>query len=231
MLLVDYDCLDWPNVGRHLLGASAVDRNKAEALAERLQLDYPHLKIESRATSVEELLQSDADLFAAVDLIVAATGSWRAEHKLNKWHIEQGRVHPILYCWTEAHACAGHAVVISRESGCFQCQIGRTGTPVFKVVDWADSGDANHEEPACGVHYQPYGPVELSHTTTMICEVALDCLLDPPSHSFSRTHVASRQRLEKLGGQLTDESIELMQHVTNREPLDRPWSRTDCSAC
>ena len=138
MILVDYDCIDWPNVGRHILGATAVNQNKAMALAERLQPDYPHLKIECRATSVEELLQSDVDLFTSADLIISATGSWQAEHTLNKWHIGQGRVHPILYCWTEAHACAGHAVVILREGGCFQCHIGRTGTPDFKVVDWPE---------------------------------------------------------------------------------------------
>ena len=37
IVLVDYDVLSWPNVSRHPLGATAVSRNKAEALAERLQ--------------------------------------------------------------------------------------------------------------------------------------------------------------------------------------------------
>ena len=45
-------------------------------------------------------------------------------------------------------------------------------TPDLTVVEWPDGGDANHEEPACGAHYQPYGPVELAYVTAMIAEVA-----------------------------------------------------------
>ena len=56
------------------------------------------------------------------------------------------------------------------EGGCFQCKIGRTGAPSFKVVDWPDGGDASQEEPACGAHYHPYGPVELNYVTAMISE-------------------------------------------------------------
>ena len=231
MILIDHDCLKWPNVGRHPLGASSVNRNKANELAERLQREYPHLEFESRDKCVKELLQDNTDLFKSADLIIAATGSWSAEHRLNKWHIEHGRIHPILYGWTEAHACAGQAVVISREGGCLQCQFGGTGTPAFEVVEWPDGGHANQQEPACGVNYQPYGPVELSYVTTMVCEVALDCLLNPPSQSFSRIHVPSRQRLEELGGRLTHECTELIKRASILEPLDRPWSRTECTAC
>ena len=153
IVLVDYDVLGWPNVGRHPLGASAVGRNKAVALAERLQADFPHLWVEGRACGLQELLQSNLELLEAADLIIAATGSWGAEHALNRWHVKQGRTSPILYGWTEAHACAGHAVAIVGEGGCFQCHIGRTGSSAFKVVDWPDGGDASQEEPACGAHY------------------------------------------------------------------------------
>ena len=136
IVLADYDVLSWPNVGRHPLGASAIGRNKAESLAEWLQADFPHLQIESRACNLQGLLQSDLKLLEAADLVIAATGNWGAESALNRWHVEQGRPSPILYCWTEAHACAGHAVAIVREGGCFQCHIGRTGSPSFKVVEW-----------------------------------------------------------------------------------------------
>ena len=104
-----------PYLGRHPLGATAVGRNKAQALAERLQADFPHLQIEGRACGLHHLLQSDHDVLGAADLIVAATGSRSAESALNRWHIEQGRAGPILYGWTEARACAGHAVAIVGE--------------------------------------------------------------------------------------------------------------------
>ena len=96
---------------------------------------------------------------------------------------------------TEAHACAGHGVVISGEGGCLGCHIGRTGAPAFRVVTWPDGGDANQEQPACGAHYQPYGPVELAYVTAMLGELALDCLLGPPACSTNRVFATSPRRL------------------------------------
>ena len=232
IILVDYDALSWPNVGRHPLGASAVGRNKAESLAERLQADFPHLQIESRACGLQELLQNDPELLEAADLIIAATGNWGAESALNRWHVEKGRPNSILYCWTEAHACAGHAVAIVREGGCFQCHIGRTGAPSFKVVEWPDGGDASQEEPACGAHYHPYGPVELSYVTAMISDVALDCLLSPPSRSVSRVFATSQRRIDELGGRWSDEwLVEQGEDESGMRTVERPWSLANCPAC
>ena len=106
IVLVDHDDLNWPNLGRHPLGATAVGRNKAQALADRLQADFPHLQIEGRACGLHHLLQSDVELLEAADLIVAATGSWSAESALNRWHVEHGRHRPILYgrpLWSALH--------------------------------------------------------------------------------------------------------------------------------
>ena len=230
--LVDFDDLNWPNVGRHPLGASEVGHNKAEALAERMQADFPHLQIEARTCDLRQILLNDLDLLEAADLIIATTGSWGAESALNRWHVDQGRKNPVLYGWTEAHACAGHAVVIVAQDGCFQCNIGRTGAPSFKVVDWPDGGDGSQEEPACGAHYHPYGPVELSYVTAMISDVALECLLSPPTRSFSRVFATSQRRIEDLGARWTDGWLaEHGKDDRGMRTVDRPWLRTICPAC
>ena len=232
IVLVDHDALSWPNVGRHPLGASSVGCNKAQSLAARLQADFPHLQIESRACYLQDFQRSDLKLLEAADLIIAATGDWGAECALNRWHVEQGRPSPILYCWTEAHACAGHAVAIGREGGCFQCHIGRTGSPSFKVVEWPDGGDASQEEPACGAHYHPYGPVELGYVTAMISDVALDCLLSPPTRSVSRIFATSQRRVDEVGGRWSDQW--LVEHGgddSGMRTVERPWLRAHCPAC
>ncbi|SFC84307.1 E2 family protein B [Bosea sp. CRIB-10] len=232
LILVDSDTLSWPNVGRHPLGASAVGRDKSEALAERLQADFPHLQVEHRVCDLHYVLAKEPDLLEAADLIVATTGSWVAENALNRWHLAQGRRLPILYGWTEAHACAGHGVAIAGEGGCLQCHIGRTGTPAFKVVDWPDGGDANQEEPACGAHYQPYGPIELNYVTTMLSELALDCLLTPPLQSSSRILVTSARRIADLGGRLSEAwRSEYGEHRGGVQTVERPWSNLRCTAC
>lgn len=50
----------------------------------------------------------------------------------------------------------------------------------------------------------PMGPVELSYVTAMISELALDCLLQPPSQSFSRVSVTSTRRITDPGGRLSE---------------------------
>ncbi len=232
LILVDPEPLAWPNVGRHPLGATAVGRNKAEALAERLQADFPHLKVEYRVCGLHHLIAHNQDLLEVADMIVAATGNWVAESALNRWHVRQGRGRPIVYGWTEPHACAGHAVAIGKRGGCLQCHIGRTGAPELTAVEWPNGGDIAQEEPACGAHYQPYGPVELSYVNAMIAEVALDCLLDPPAQSFSRVFVASPRRITSLGGQLTEGWRSAFGEIEEGvRTVDRPWLSASCAAC
>lgn len=232
IVLVDPDALSWPNLGRHPLGASSVGLNKAKELAERLQRDHPHLLVECFPCRLENLLSHHQDLLADADLIVSATGNWVAESALNRWHLEGGRTKPVLYAWTEAHACAGHAVVIGQTGGCCACHIGRTGTPDSVVVEWPNDGDSLHEEPACGAHYQPYGPIELAYVTAMVGEVALDCLLEPPRESFERVFVAAEKRIASLGGQLADgwRSTAGVSHGGIRTS-DRPWTAANHCAC
>ena len=232
IVIVDPETLGWPNVSRHPLGAAAVGRNKAEALAQQLRIEYPHLTVEYRPCGLHQLLAQDEDLLAAADLIVAATGSWVAESALNRWHVAQGRARPILYGWTEAHACAGHAVAVGADDSCLQCNIGRTGAPELTVVEWPEGGDASLEEPACGAHYQPYGPVELAYVTAMIADAAMDCLLDPPARSFSRVFVASPRRIAALGGRLTEGWRSAFGAVDEGvRTVDRAWTSTSCAAC
>ena len=232
LIMVDPEPLTWPNVGRHPLGATAVGRNKAEALAERLQTDFPHLKVEHRSCGLHQLIAHNQGLLEGADIIVSATGNWGAESALNRWHVRQTRERPIVYGWTEAHACAGHAVAIGQRGGCLQCHMGRTGAPELTVVEWPDGGDIAQEEPACGAHYQPYGPVELAYVNAMIAEVVLDCLLYPPVQSFSRVFVASPRRIESLGGQLSEGWRSAFGEIEEGvRTVDRPWISAGCVAC
>lgn len=230
--LFDNDTLSWPNVGRHPLGASAVGQPKAVALAERLQTDYPHLEVAGYCLDLFSAMEVHRELFSDADLIVSATGSWAAESHLNKWHIALGRNRPVLYGWTEAHAVAGHAVCIVGAGGCLKCHIGRTGRSDFEVARW-NTPLTTLEEPACGAHYQPYGPVELGYVTTMISEAAIDCLLSPPNSSMHRLFATSAARLQDAGGTWTSAWLETQAHSQFGEAkhITLAWPPSDCPAC
>lgn len=232
LLLIDPELLKWANVGRHPLGGADVGRSKAVALAEKIRADYPHvLSADGVFTRWEEAGQVILDKLATCELVVSAIGDWATESSLNEWHrlYRQG---PIVYGWTEAHACAGHAVAIKRSGGCLQCGFTSAGMPLLRATDWP-AGPTVRQEPACGASYQPYGPVELGHVVSVVAETALDCLLGPVEKSRIHSWAGRRQQLETAGGRWTEEWLA----ATGNRPeggfvVDREWpAATACVEC
>lgn len=210
------DELSWSNVGRHELGGGSVGKNKAIELAARLSRDFPHLDIAGEARDARFLVRRDPEILATSDLVVIATGSWMADSVLNRWHVENGRVVPFLYGWTENRAVAGHALLIANQGGCLRCGFGATGTPNFQASLWPDGGLV--EEPSCGNHFQPYGSVELGFIVDLIAEAALDALLDAPDRSRHSLWLGRTQRLEAQGGSWSEDARRLL-------------SSTECTGC
>jgi molybdopterin/thiamine biosynthesis adenylyltransferase len=228
--IVDYDDLDWPNVGRHELGATAIGKNKAEMLAGRLQAEFPHLAILGHDISAHALISGYKGVLEASDLVIAATGSWDAESALNRWHSAQGKA-PILYGWTEKHALAGHAVLIASDGACLRCGIGQTGIPAFTATAWPD-GEATIEEPACGNHYAPYGATELAFVNALIAEMALDALIEPFTTSTHRIWLAPEARLKAKGGEWSNAlKREFPSALAGGLRLERLWPSSECKAC
>jgi sulfur-carrier protein adenylyltransferase/sulfurtransferase len=204
LLLIDPELLKWANVGRHPLGAAAVGRSKAEALAERIRTDYPHvLGVAAVFSRWEKADHAALTKLASCDLIVSTIGDWAAEAALNEWH-RANRRGPVVYGWTEPHACAGHAVAIIQPGGCLQCGFTAAGAPLLRVTDWPN-GRTIRQEPACGATYQPYGAIELGHVVCVVAETAIDCLLGAIARSMSRTWVGRRSLLEAADGRWSAE--------------------------
>lgn len=199
LILIDPETLRWANVGRHPLGAPGVGNDKASAVADRIRSSYPHIrKVEDIDGRWPSLGEDALKKLAECDLIVSAIGNWAAEGSLNEWH-RQRRAGPIVYGWTEAHACAGHAVAIVPTDGCLQCGFSPDGAPRLRVTDWP-AGSTLRQEPACGATYQPYGPIELGHVVSLLAETALDCLLGTITTSVRRTWVGRKALLDGAGG-------------------------------
>ena len=232
--LVDFDPLCWANVGRHALGADSVGQNKAKALAERLQREFPHLEFEGHNSMIEAAMLTNGASLLRSELIVCLTGNWVAESWLNEWHVKSGLDNAILYGWTEDHAVAGSAVVIAPSGRCLACGIGRTGTPMLTAVDWPDGREA-YTEPSCADHYQPYGAIELSYITAMVADTAIDELLNASTRSYRRIWVSGRQAeyggtigkafTETLGGREMENGIVTLAWGNKACPLCREHER------
>jgi molybdopterin/thiamine biosynthesis adenylyltransferase len=209
LFLVDPEKLAWANVGRHVLGADSVGAYKAEALADRIRSELPHINgVDARRQSWEELSEADQAKLFSSDLIVSTMGNWGAEGSLNERHLAHGRSCPVVYGWTEAHGVAGHAVAICSKGGCLQCGVNETGRPLLRVVDWHDR-PTTKQEPACGAIFQPYGPVDIGQTVNVIAELCLDCLLKSVVCSTHRIWAARKSLVETVGGTWSAEWINL----------------------
>ena len=228
--LVDPEDFDWPNLGRHELGAVSVGRNKALELAERLQADFPHLTIIGHPVSAQILINGYDGLLETSDLVVATTGSWDAEGAINRWHNASGRDVPIVYGWTESRAAAGHAVTIAGVGGCLRCGVNSTGLPVFAASEHGEA--ATIEEPACGNHFTPYGADELGFIVDIIARASLRALLIPPAISGHDVWLGPAEDLIASGGRWSAAlEREHPEALAGGQLIHRIWPNVGCVTC
>ena len=230
-VLIDPEYLDWPNVGRHVLGANAVGHPKVEALAAKLRSDFPHVKVDPHKISVQGFLCEHSELLDRVDLVLSTSANWAADHRVDAW--QQNAVHPlpIVYGWIEAHACAGHAVLIDGPPDSIKSGIETgTGHSHFEITAWNNGGPLERE-PGCGGQFQPYGPVELAAANSVIAGLALDTLLGRSATLTHRVWVAQERLLHDAKGRWSD--------VWQKDPnfrreggfvLEREWPRAEARA-
>lgn len=207
LFLIDPDIMRHANVGRHSLGAKHVAEHKAEALALKLRMDYPHSQFEFQNTRWQSVLEAKPSLFEDASLIISMTGDWGAEDALNTWHVGRDKTPPVIYGWTEPHACAGHAAAIPGGGGCLACGFTETGQPSFRVTSWEKV--TTEQEPACGAMYQPYGPVELDYSVNLVTELAVDVLLGTESAPVHRMWACRLPVLKANNGSWTEEWLAL----------------------
>lgn len=225
MTLIDPDSLSWANTTRHPLGASFVGRNKAEALTEQIRRSHPHVgDISAHPRRWQDVMRTSPDVFSAATLIVSAMGDWEAEGGLNEWHVASGRLVPVVYGWTEPFACAGHAVAICREEGCFNCGMSNLGAALSTRISW--HAETVRQEPACGASYQPYGVVALGHIVSAIAGVTITHLTQDVSQSSAVVWSGDEDLLKACGGSWTATA------GTANSLVKLPWARRpDCPTC
>lgn len=232
LTLIDPDYLTWANIGRHVLGASATGKPKAEQLAYQVRRDLPHIeRVDAYCCHWEQIAREKPDVLLKCSLIISATGDSASERAFNEWHVRQNRNQPVIYGWTEPHACAGHAVVVAADGGCLECVLDRYGALRGELTVWDDV--PTRQEPACGAVYQPYGPVELQHIIALISELAIDCLLSQPRTSEHRMWAGRRSNLEALGGHWSSAFDAVMGDNSDGSLLraKKFGMRSDCIAC
>lgn len=118
LTLVDPDVLAPGNLGRHVLGMSALKQAKVSALASRLDLEFPH----ARVTPNKRSTHLPADLVG--DLVINATGEESLSEAINfhRLGLPEYRRPPTLHVWvTGEGACVQGLWVDEQKYACFRC--------------------------------------------------------------------------------------------------------------
>jgi hypothetical protein len=231
LTILDFDVLSLDNIGRHLLGAREVGKNKAIAIRDHLRGQFPHCNIEAVKMKWQDYLdERGVELFFKTDLIISLTGEWPSDASLNM-EIRSREAPPTIFGWTEPHGCAGHALLIATRGGCLACGRNTFGEVNHRVTNWSSS--QMRSVPACGGFYQPYGAVETGPIKSMIASLALECLQKRPLTSQLRTWLGSAERIKELGGQV---SQEWLPHFANSAVIGQtivsPWpANIHCPQC
>lgn len=228
--LVDPDRMKLENTSRHVLGANQNGLNKAAALAQRLQRDFPHSRATGHPSGWQKLAAERPEIFEQADLVVSTIGSWSHEAELNARQLEAGHPATILYAWAEPLAAAGHAILIGNTGGCLACGLSSIGEPLFRAVEFAAS--ALQREAACGNYFQPYGAPEITTIASMVTDLALDHLLGCVDGSAYRIVSGREAAIVRAGGTWTEEWRAATLNRPSATMVERVWRHNlNCPAC
>ncbi|QOJ33823.1 MAG: ThiF family adenylyltransferase [Nitrospira sp.] len=204
LVLVDHDTLSWDNVGRHILGGPGqVGTNKAEAIGKELQQRFPELDIVAAGRRWQDVYQQKEQLFRECDVIVSTTGDWASEAALNLLARRSPHFPPVVFGWSEAYACAGHAVAVLDMGGCLTCGMDGLGTFQHSPISWSVT-PIPQREPGCGGFFQPFGSIATNPINAMIASTALDVLEGTIARSHHRLWVGSSEALTSHGAQWSE---------------------------
>lgn len=169
--IVDNERFDSPNVSRHVLGLTSLERAKAKALAARLRQDIPDLHITGYQARAAEWV-AEVENHKEYDLVVECTGESSVRTVLSQWRPLAFGNTPVLHAWLEPYCSAAHVVLT------FADDPWPASDPADDKVNAADfSGfEVRVDLPACGGGFHPYGAADAWQSAAFATERVLAVL-------------------------------------------------------
>ena len=198
LTLIDGDVLTYQNIGRHILGAHYVGRNKAEALRDEINARYVDYAVSALSSKWQLARKADSRLFERADLVISATGDWISEAELNAL-LEVAEAPPTIFAWLERYGVAGHATFVSsdaslrwalNEYGEANCQVAKVPGPVPR-------------EAVCGAFYQPFSAAASAEIAAMTVSLVIAAATGDVTTAQTWTWVGPYENLLKTGAEIT----------------------------
>jgi hypothetical protein len=197
MTLIDGDVLTYQNVGRHILGAQYIGRNKAEALRDEINARYVDYAVLALASKWQLARDANQRLFEKADLVISATGDWLSEAELNAG-LEVGDVPPTIFAWLERYGVAGHATFVSADAS-LQWALNEYGEAMCQV---AKVPGETPREAACGAFYQPFSAAASAEVASMTVSLALAAAASEVTTGQTWTWIGPYENLLKTGAEI-----------------------------
>ena len=87
-------------------------------------------------------------------------------------------------------------------------------------------------EPGCGSYFQPYGPIELSHSVNLISELAIDYLTENLDETTHRIWASKECFLQRNGGVWSAFWQSQPEWSQGGIQVERAWpKKTGCKVC
>lgn len=227
--LVDHERLTWDNVGRHLLGASAVGSAKAPATAREIIRHLPHMTVHDEVERIENLVRRRSEFLGGHDLTICLTGDWKTESLLNSLQRRYG--YRMIFGWVEAHGLAAHTLLVGRGGGCLACGRDEGGRVRDQVIEW--QRDPLRQIPACGGAFTPHGAAETTAIKGAIVDLALQALFNQEQPAERRVWIGAARRIADQGGIVTAQwQQKLAPSSASDHVFTSPWlANPDCPLC
>lgn len=208
LMLWDNDLMKSENSSRHLLGFDSVYKNKALAIAAKLQKEFPNAYIEAFDEDWTEDSKYSQKISEA-DIIVSCTAHWNTEQQLLKRQSED-ILGVIVFAFVEAHAMAGHVIVNQLGSNAFNSwhitEGKHIGALKYPATYW--KGNTRKRIAACAGEFQPYGTVPLTNLHALTARTIIDVIMDRFStKSFAYSYMGRKEELLELGGKWNNKWI------------------------
>ena len=212
--LIDHDNFSEENIVRHNLGATALGKgNKARALGAALSADFPHINITPYAEKWEDAVLIEEDLFDQCSLIISAMADINSENMLNSFIQENNIPTPVVYSWAEAYACAGHAIVVIKDRGCFNCAYQyKFNIPKLELSSNSNNGQSEIiYPPGCSQGFNPFGNTELTPIIALIVSTCMRVINKEIDSFMIRSWLGPKNSLKNYNYEWTEHAKKLFE--------------------
>jgi molybdopterin/thiamine biosynthesis adenylyltransferase len=204
IVLIDGELFESENISRHALGFNYVGIGKAQALADKLAIEFPHIEVRYFNENLKANSKCIIDEVKKSDLIVSCTADWYTDQLL--LHLQESEIlGPIVFSFVEANACVGHVIVNTEGSEAYNSLHFTSGQDIGKLKNpvsmWPN--ETLIKIPACAGEFQPYGAIEISHVHAIAAKAVLSLITAEDDETIVPTSyvwVGDTEDMQRLGG-------------------------------